>query len=150
MTQKGAPTLRHFHLLWFYSCWFSNFPLFLSHEYDYYIQSVYCQIHWLTAEKGVHQFRFFLSTMHTPNSIFVCSCMYAFLLKWVPMRTPPFTGVCIGSHLNRTAFMHEQTTISIHEEEEPKLVYTRFCCKPVNRGYWDALSSNWLVSPCLD
>ena len=27
--------------------------------------------HRLTPEKGVHQFRFFLSTMHTPNSIVV-------------------------------------------------------------------------------
>ena len=38
-------------------------------------------IHWLTSRKGVHQFRFFLSTMRTPNSIVVCSCMYAFLLS---------------------------------------------------------------------
>ncbi len=27
--------------------------------------------------------------------------------------------------------MHEQTTIDIHEEEVPKLLYTLFCCKPV-------------------
>ncbi len=55
------------------------------------------------------------------------------LLKWDPMRTPPFTGVRIGSHLNRNAFMHEHTTIGIHDEEVhvPKLVYTLFCCKPV-------------------
>ena len=69
--------------------------------------------------------------MCIPSSIVVCSCMYAFLLKLDPMRTPPFTGVRIGSHLNRNAFMHEQTTIGIHEKEVPKLVYTLFCCKPV-------------------
>ncbi len=57
--------------------------------------------------------------------------MYAFLLKLDPVHTPPFTGVSIGSHLNRNAFMHKQTTIAIHEEEVPKLVYTLFCCKPV-------------------
>ncbi len=27
--------------------------------------------------------------------------------------------------------MHEQTTIGIHEEEVPKLVYTLFLCNPV-------------------
>ncbi len=30
----------------------------------------------------------------------VCSCMYAFLWKWDPMRTAPFIGVRSGSHLN--------------------------------------------------
>ncbi len=58
----------------------------------------------LTAEKGVHQFRFFLSTMRTPNFIVVCSCRYAFLLKWDPMCTPPFIVVRIGSYLNWNAF----------------------------------------------
>ena len=87
--------------------------------------------HWHKAEKDVHQFRFLLPTMRTPNSVVVCSCMYALLLKWDPMRTPPFTGVCIGSHLNRNTFVIEHTTIGIHEEEVPKLVYNLFCCKPV-------------------
>ena len=41
--------------------------------------------------------------------------MYAFLLKWDPMRTPQFTGVRIGSHLNKNAYMQEQT-IGIHKE----------------------------------
>ncbi len=100
-----------------------------------YFFSKWGPIHWLTAEKGVHQFRFFLPTMRTPISIVVCSCMYAFLLKWDSMHTPPFTGVRIGSHLNRNTFMHEQTTIGIHEEEVPKLVYTLFWCKPVKMDY---------------
>ena len=51
--------------------------------------------------------------------------MYAFLSQWDPMYTPPFTGVRIGYHLNRNAFMHGQTTIGIHEEEVPKLVYRK-------------------------
>ncbi len=50
------------------------------------------------------------------------------------MCTPPFTGVRIGSHLNRNVFMHEQTTIGIHEEEVPKLVYILFWCKPVKNA----------------
>ena len=36
------------------------------------------------------------------------------------MRTPKYVE-----------FMHEQTTIGIHEEEVPKLVYTLFWCRPV-------------------
>ncbi len=44
---------------------------------------------------------------------------YAFLQKWDPIHTPSLTGVRIGSHLNRNAFMNEQTTIGIHEEEVP-------------------------------
>ncbi len=47
------------------------------------------------------------------------------------MRTLGFDGVHIGSHFNKNAYMHEQTTIGIHEEEVPKLVYTHFWCKPV-------------------
>ena len=82
-------------------------------------------IHRLTPKKGVHQFRFFLPTMRTPNSIVVCSCMYAFSFKWDPMRTP-----------RCDAYMHEQTTIGIHKEEVPKLVYTLFCCKPVYRSLY--------------
>ena len=35
----------------------------------------------LTSRKGVHQFRFFLSTMRTPNCIVTCSCMYAFFIE---------------------------------------------------------------------
>ena len=30
------------------------------------------------------------------------------------MRTPPFTGVRIGSHFNKNAYMHEQTTIEFN------------------------------------
>ncbi len=52
----------------------------------------YCN-HWLTPKKGVHKFRFFLPTMRTPNSIVVCSCMYASLWKWDPMLTPSHLGV---------------------------------------------------------
>ncbi len=37
--------------------------------------------HWLTSEKGVHQFRYFLPLMRTANPIVVCSCIYAFVLK---------------------------------------------------------------------
>ncbi len=86
---------------------------------------------YIRIEKGVHQFRSLPPTMRTPNSIVVCSCMYAFLLKWDPMYTPPFTGVRTGSHLNRNAFLLEQTTICIHEAEVPKLVYNLFWCRPV-------------------
>ena len=87
----------------------------------------------LTPEKGVHQFRFVLSTMRTPNSIVVSSCMYAFLLKCDSMRTPPMTVVHIGSHLIEMHLcIHQQTTIDIHEDRVPKLVYTLFWCKPVN------------------
>ena len=43
--------------------------------------------------------------------IVVCSCMYAFLWKWDPMCTPSHLGVRIGSHFNKNAYMHEQTTI---------------------------------------
>ena len=89
-------------------------------------------IHRLTSKKGVHQFRLFLPTVRTPNSIVVCSCMYAFLLKWDPMCTPRCDGVRIGSHFHKDAYMNEQTTISIHKEIVPKLVYTIFCCKPVH------------------
>ncbi len=49
--------------------------------------------------------------MRTPNSIVSCSCMYAFLFKWDPMRTPRCDGVRIESHLNKNAYMHEQETI---------------------------------------
>ncbi len=54
-------------------------------------------------------------------------------IKVDPMHTPPFTGVRIGSHLNRNAFMHGQITIGIHEEEVPKRVYTFFLCKPMTK-----------------
>ncbi len=37
--------------------------------------------------------------------------MYAFLLKWDPMRTPSHLGERIGSHFNKNAYMHEQTEI---------------------------------------
>ncbi len=32
-----------------------------------------CTVHWVTSEKGVHQFRYSLSLMRTPNPIVVCS-----------------------------------------------------------------------------
>ena len=57
--------------------------------------------------------------------------MYAFLLKLDPMRTPRCDGVRIGSNFHKNAYMHEQTTIGIHEEEVSKLVYTLFFCKAV-------------------
>ncbi len=37
-------------------------------------------------KKGVHQFRFFLATMRTPNSIVVCSCVYAFMSRETSKR----------------------------------------------------------------
>ncbi len=67
---------------------------------------------------------FSLPTMRTPDSIVVCSCMYAFLLKRDPMRTTRCDSVRIGSHFHKNAYMHEQTTIGIHKKEVPKLVYT--------------------------
>ncbi len=82
-------------------------------------------------KKGVQKLRFFLPTMRTPNSIVVYSCIYAFLLKWDPMRTPRCDGVHIGSHFHKNVYMHELTTIGIHKEEVPKLVYTIFWCKPM-------------------
>ena len=33
------------------------------------------------------------------------------IFKWDPMRTPVNGGVHIGSHFNKNAYMHEQTTI---------------------------------------
>ena len=51
-------------------------------------------------KKGVHQFRLFLPTMCTPNSIVVSSCIYAFLLKWDPMRTSRCDGVRVGFHFH--------------------------------------------------
>ncbi len=62
--------------------------------------------HWLTAEKGVHQFRFFLSNMRTPKSM---------------------TKQGYSSQLWCTHW----------EQEEPKLVYTLFCCKLVVWTYSD-------------
>ncbi len=44
----------------------------------------------------------------------------------------------------KNAYMHEQTTIGIHEEEEPKLVYTLFCCKPVECTFKDVLHRHTL------
>ncbi len=47
-------------------------------------------------KKGAHQFRFFLPTMHTPNTPIVAySCMYAFF-KWDPMCTQRCDGVPIS------------------------------------------------------
>ncbi len=59
-------------------------------------------VHWLTAKKGVHQFRFFLSNMHTPMS----------------MTMQGYSSQLWCTHWG---------------QEEPKLVYTLFCCKLV--GY---------------
>ncbi len=69
----------------------------------------------------------------TPNSSVVCSCMYAFLLKWDLMRTPPFTGVRIGPNINRNAFMHKQITLDIYEEE----VYRTHSKHEVNACFTD-------------
>ncbi len=44
-----------------------------------------------------------------------------------------WNGIPCIHHLNRNAFMHEQTTIDIHEEEVPKLVYPLWWGKPVGR-----------------
>ena len=49
----------------------------------------------LTPKKGVHQFRFFLPIMRTPNSIVVCSCMYVVLLKWDPIVVLVWLGSCM-------------------------------------------------------
>ncbi len=39
-----------------------------NHHYDN-VRIRIIQVHWLTAKKGVHQFRFFLSNMRTPKSM---------------------------------------------------------------------------------
>ena len=63
--------------------------------------------------------------------------MYAFLWKLDPMHTPSHFVVHIASHFNKNAYMHEQITIefgvqSMHcGQEESKLVYPFFWCKPV-------------------
>ncbi len=79
------------------------------------IPGTWCTCRWLIkaseihisqafTKKGVQQFRFFLPTMHTPNSILVCSCMYAFLWKWHSMRTQRCDDVRIGSHFHKNAY----------------------------------------------
>ncbi len=69
-------------------------------------------------KKRMHQFMFFLPTMRIPNSIVVCSCMYAFLWSIVPrplrmtrmktlknsISTPPYAhGPPTGSHQKKDA-----------------------------------------------
>ena len=70
-----------------------------------------CTSHPLTAEKCVHQFRYFLQLMRTPNPHIVCSCIYSFVLKWALMCTLAAGGVRIGAHFNSNAYVHEETTI---------------------------------------
>ena len=64
---------------------------------------------------GLHQKRVYtsLGTSFLWTPIVVCSCMYTFLWKQDPMRTPSHIGVRIGSHFNKNAYtsIHEQTTI---------------------------------------
>ncbi len=70
--------------------------------------------HWLTAEKGVHQFRYFL-LMNTYCCLLMHVCIFMENIRWTneldPMRTLSHLAVRIGSHLNKNAYMHEQTTI---------------------------------------
>ncbi len=86
---------------------------------------------------GLHQKRVFTSLGSScPQCVHHILLLSAhaymhFLLKWDPMRTPKCDGVHIGSHFHKNAYMHELTTIGIHKEEVPKLVYTLFWCKPV-------------------
>ena len=88
-------------------------------------------------KKGVHQFSFVLPTMRTPDIIGVCSCIYnkaeiikrmsiCIFIELTPMHTPRCDDVRIGSHFHTNAYMHEQTTIGIHKEEVPRLVYNPF------------------------
>ncbi len=53
------------------------------------------------------------------------------LLLWNPMRTPMNGGVHIGSHFNKNACMHEQTTMGTHGKEVPELMYTLCRCRPL-------------------
>ncbi len=69
------------------------------------------QLHWFTSEKGVHQFRYFLPLIRTPNPIVICSWIYSYVLKWAPMCTPMAGCVHIGAHFNTNPYMHEETTI---------------------------------------
>ncbi len=50
------------------------------------------QSHWLTSEKGVHKFRYFLLLRRTPNPIVVCSCIYSYMHE----ETTIGFGVCIN------------------------------------------------------
>ena len=61
------------------------------------------------------------------------------------MRTPRCDAVRIGPHFHKNAYMHKQTTIGIHKEDVPKLVYTLFCCKPVEEAI-PILSTTFMVS----
>ncbi len=92
--------------------------------------------HRLTSNKGVHQFRFFLPTMRTPNSIVVCWCMYAFLWKWHPMCTLTCDGVRIGSHFHKKLHtcmsLQQKNLVYALWAEEPKLMYALSWCKPVH------------------
>ncbi len=68
--------------------------------------------HWLTSEKGVHQFRYFLLLMHTPNPFVVCSCIYS--LDWNELQCVHRWLVVYALELismQMHIYMHEQTTI---------------------------------------
>ncbi len=87
--------------------------------------------HWLCPvplEKGVHQFRYFLPLMRSPNHIVVCSCIYTFVLKWAPMRTSPAIGVRIGAHFNTNEYTYEQTTIGFGVRISSRKYLN--CCTP--------------------
>ena len=42
-----------------------------------------------------------------------------------------FLGSSCPQCVHQILYMHENTTIGIHKQEVPKLVYTLFWCKPV-------------------
>ncbi len=111
----SAFTFRPFTMIPF--C--SNSKILKKYNSSYYEDHSCCNelLHRITPGKDVHQFRSFLSTMRTPNSVVVYSCMYAFLRKWDlhVLRTPPFTYAWAD---NNRYLSHV-------------LVYTLFWCKPV-------------------
>ena len=72
--------------------------------------------HWLTPEKGVHQFRFFLPTIRAP--ILLLSS-YAFLWNWDPMCTPSHLGVRIGCHFHKNAYILVACVIYLGSSDLP-------------------------------
>ncbi len=67
------------------------------------------------------------------GSIVYTNDINAFVFKWDLLCTPvngsvhvgsTSISVHIGSHFHKTAYMHQQTTIGIHEEQVPKLMST--------------------------
>ncbi len=88
--------------------------------------------HWLTPEKGVHQFRYILVI-----DSFCCLLMHV-LLKRDPMLTPLHIGVHFGSNFmnfNKNEKMHKQTTIEFGIHIVGKM-YLNWCTSFYGVSQW--------------